>query len=487
MEGRGGSANTPFTFMDDGLRVSFISSLINQAAGDSQGCFTEEVGVTDPNSEIVDAGIQCFVEENQVPTQLEDKLGLAITEHFCSERTLQKKRSNLEGNGKFLCCSVGSPHSHSLGLTQADGAMPVFEGFIMQTDDKQQCIAGEGISFDKFDLSDTAIEHASILEQLCRSACMNSPLSCSSTTYHSHTIPSLYQSVPNGLLEGMNLRSTFSMNDTGKQLSSSCLSEEVDCFHERSYSDCLPKSSCQSARYTRNPYSSPVGKFWDRITSNSGSSEKRASLNPELPCINEENENADEVAETFPEGICSEMATRSVKREPLADITENPNPPASVSEVEIYADRCSLDSVNTEFSFTGTHTRVKQKLGDQHGRGERYANKAKENQNVSVGANGVKRATESFRNRFSKPKLPGKTSMRKGGPSYSEKESKPNNIVSNITSFIPLLQQKQAASVVTGNFFFLLFFSLTSSYPKKLDLLIFFVFGYTYPDAQVNV
>jgi hypothetical protein len=127
------------------------------------------VGVTDPNSEIIDAGIQCFVEENQVPTHLEDKLGLAITEHFtCSERTLQKKRSNLEGNDKFLCCSVGSPHSHSLDLTQADGAMPVFEGFIMQTDDKQPCVAGEGISFDKFDLSDTAIERASILEQLCR-------------------------------------------------------------------------------------------------------------------------------------------------------------------------------------------------------------------------------------------------------------------------------------------------------------------------------
>ena len=468
--------------MDDGLRVSFISSLINQAAGDSQGCFTEEVGVTDPNSEIVDAGIQCFVEENQVPTHLEDKLELAITEHFtCSERTLQKKRSNLEGNDKFLCCSVGSPHSQSLDLTQADGAMPVFEGFIMQTDDKQPCIAGEGISFDKFDLSDTAIERASILEQLCRSACMQTPLSCSSTTYHSRTIPSLYQSVPKGLLEGMNLRSTFSMNDTGKQLSSSCLSEEVDCFHGRSYSNCLPKSSCQSARNIRTPYSSPVGKFWDRITSNSGSSEKRASLNPELPCINEENENADEVAETFPEGICSEMATRSVKRESLADITENPNLPASVSEVEIYADRCSLDSVKTEFSFTGTHTRVKQKLGDQQGRGKRYANKAKENQNVSVGANGVKRATESFHNRFSKPKLRGKTSMRKGGPSYSEMESKPNNIVSNISSFIPLVQQKQAASVVTGNFFFLLFFftkiafffSLTSSYPKKLDLLIF--------------
>ncbi|KAL6976181.1 hypothetical protein U1Q18_024971 [Sarracenia purpurea var. burkii] len=32
----------------------------------------------------------------------------------------------------------------------------------------------------------------------------------------------------------------------------------------------------------------------------------------------------------------------------------------------------------------------------------------------------------------------------------SRRRSKPNNIVSNISSFVPLIQQKQAAAVVTG-------------------------------------
>ncbi|KAK7842284.1 hypothetical protein CFP56_014145 [Quercus suber] len=443
----GGDGNTPFTFMDDGLRVSYISSLINQVAGDSQSCLAEEAGVADPNSELLDERMQCFVEENPVPLHLEDKLQLGITEYFTnSERTMQEKRNNLEGIENFSYCSVNSPHSQSLDLTGADEIMPDFESFIMQTDDKQPCIAEEGINFD---LPNTAIERASVLEQLCRSASMNTPLSCSSTSHQLHRIPSLYQSVPNGLLEGINMKSTLSMNSTGKQLHNGCLSEEVGfAFHGRSYSDCLPTSSGQSTWNIRNPYSSPVGKFWDRITSNTGSSEKQVSSNPELPCIDEENENADEVAETLPEGIFSEVTTSSVKRVPLADITENPNPPASVSEVEIHADRYSLDSVNTEFSFTGTHTGVKQKHGNQNSSRRRYDRKVKEKQSVSIGANGVKRAKESFHSRFSKTKLSGKTSMRNGAP--SGREAKTNNIISNITSFIPLVQQKQAAAVVTG-------------------------------------
>ncbi|XP_040988092.1 uncharacterized protein LOC121235764 [Juglans microcarpa x Juglans regia] len=448
LEAIGGSANMPFTFVEDGLRMSLISSLIDQAAGDSQGCLTEEMEEANSNGKIFDSRLQCIVD--QIP--LEDKLGLGSTEHFtCSERTLQENISKFKGPDKFSSCSVVSPCSHSLDMAGADEAVPVFEGFILQTDDKQPCIAGEGFNLENFDLPNTAIERASILEQLCRSACTNTPLSCSSAAYKLHTIPSLYSSVPNGLLEGMDLRSNLSTDDTGKHPHGSWVNEEFGrAFHGRSYSHCPPNSSCQSDWNIRNPYTSPVGKLWDRIKSNSGSSEKRTSLNPELPCINEDNENADEVAETIPEGIRSEVTTSSVKREPLLDITENPNPPASVSEVEMYGDRCSLDSVNMEFSFTGTHTRVKQKLRNQHSRKKRYVNKAKENQSVSIGVSSVTRATESVRDRFIKPKLSGKTSTRKGSPTFLGRESKPNNIVSNITSFIPLVQQKQAATAITG-------------------------------------
>ncbi|KAL6124734.1 hypothetical protein ACLB2K_077245 [Fragaria x ananassa] len=71
-----------------------------------------------------------------------------------------------------------------------------------------------------------------------------------------------------------------------------------------------------------------------------------------------------------------------------------------------------------------------------------------ENQSVSRGTKDIKRATGSLQNRYSKPKLSGKTILRKGGPSLSELEPKPNNIVTNITSFIPLVQQKQAAAAL---------------------------------------
>lgn len=169
---------------------------------------------------------------------------------------------------------------------------------------------------------------------------------------------------------------------------------------------------------------------------------------PELPCIKEENENTDEVTDAFQDGIVSEVLDCSPKRPPLADITEIPNPPASVSKAVPYADRYSLDSVTTKFSLTGTQKNVKKKLGFQSSSKRRYNNK--ENQSVSRGTKDIKRATGSLQNRSSKPKFPGKTSLRKGGPSLSELEPKRNNIVSNITSFIPLLQQKQAAAALPG-------------------------------------
>ncbi|KAM1950734.1 hypothetical protein ACFX15_005427 [Malus domestica] len=233
------------------------------------------------------------------------------------------------------------------------------------------------------------------------------------------------------------------MNDAAKQLRDdhSCSSEEVgQVFYARSYSDCLLNHSCQSSWDTKKPYLSPVGKLWDITGSRTSSSRKRGSLNPELPCISEENENADEVADIFQDGIVSDALNSSIQRVPLADITEISNPPASVSKAEPYADRLSLDSVNTEISFTGTHKSFKQRLGIQNSSKRRYNNKE---------TNDIKRTTGSLHNMFSKPKLSGKTSLRKGGPSLSEQEPKRNNIVSSMTSFIPLVQQKQAAAVIT--------------------------------------
>ncbi|KAJ6894018.1 hypothetical protein NC652_027937 [Populus alba x Populus x berolinensis] len=125
---------------------------------------------------------------------------------------------------------------------------------------------------------------------------------------------------------------------------------------------------------------SPVGKLWEGITLKPGSSEKRVSSIPDLPCFSEENESTNEVPETFQDGDGSEQT---------------------------------------------------------------------ENQSI-LGANDVERAKESHDNRFNKPILFGKTSLRKGDSGLAGMKLKHNNIVSNITSFIPLVHQKQAAAVVTG-------------------------------------
>ncbi|KAM2613751.1 hypothetical protein TB2_028453 [Malus domestica] len=430
------SGNAPFIFMDREFEASILSLM-------KQTGMMEETGVAHPPSIIIDSGSQCM-EETTVSLTREDNLTTGNAEHLtCAGRAMQEMRFDLGGTSNF-----GSPHGQSLDLIGLDDRKPELEGFIMQTDDEPTSIAGKGISVDEWNLPSTTIEHASILEQLCQSACMQTPVACSSASNKLHKIPYLYQSVPTGLLEGVDMRT---MNDAVKQLKDghSYSSVEVgQAFYGRSYSNCLLNRGGQSGWDTKKPYLSPVGKLWDITGSRTSSSRKRGSLNLELPCISEENENADEAADTFQDESVSNALNRSIQRVPLADITEIPNPPASVSKAEPYADRLSLDSVNTEFSLTGTHKSFKQRLGIQNSSKRRYNNK--ENLSMSRGTNDIKGTTRSLHKRFSKPKLSGKTSLRKGGSSLSEQEPKRNNIVSSMTSFIPLVQQKQAAAVVTG-------------------------------------
>ncbi|KAJ7970597.1 Inner centromere protein, ARK-binding domain containing protein [Quillaja saponaria] len=369
-EGRHGSANTSFTFTLNELGASLVSSLTEQGQ--------------------VEAPSKCTTEQNLVSSHFTNTCGLESEECVnCFERIMQERRSNLGGN--FSYSSPGSLDSQSLDR----------------------------------------IEYSTILEQHHNSASIYSPSSCSSMANRLHKMSHVFQSVPNGLLEGLNLRSSLLVKDDSRRL----------------HSDGLPIFNNQSPWDTGNPHTSPIQTLWDRITSNFGSSGKRRSLNPELPCISEENENVDEVDDTFQKGFGSEVMTSPVSSEPLADVTVNTNPPVSVSQVDIFAGRCSIESVNIELSLTGTRNRVKQ---NQNGSRRKCTNTGKESQGISLGANGAERISQSLRNRVSKPKLSVKSSVRKEGPTLSGRMPTRTNIVSNISSFIPLVQQKQAAAVLTG-------------------------------------
>ncbi|KAA8523542.1 hypothetical protein F0562_009965 [Nyssa sinensis] len=464
-EWRNKSTQPPSTFKHRQLGPSHVSSLSKEITGDSQVFLDEELETDDPISVVLDVKRGCNEQDCQGLLWSENNIDLGTTDDLtCTEKTLHERKFHLGKDDLFSYCLSGSPHKKHLDLISADQTMPVFEGFILdvQRENGQHYIAGDGISFDKLDLANATIERASVLEQLCKSVSMHTPLSHFSATFKSHRTPDLHESLPNGLLESMDPRSTLSLNgDGGRQIraSDSCVNEVNCAFEGVSDSDCLPYSNTRFGWSSEKPYTSPVGKLWERITSNSSSSEKQRSLNPEFTCFpieedpsfSEENENTDEVADTIQEDSGSIMMNSGAKREPLAEIAETcSNPPASVSAVKIFPDRGSLDSVNAEVSFTGTHNRVKQKLGNRYSNKRRCTDKAKENQTLSMGPNGIKKAPKSLNNRFSKPKLSGKTSLRKGGQSLSEREPRRNNIVSNITSFVPLVQQKQAATVCTG-------------------------------------
>ncbi|KAB2048996.1 hypothetical protein ES319_A13G147400v1 [Gossypium barbadense] len=460
---RGRSENTPSNFIHKQFDVASVSSspLANLENFDQS---EDAPGTVYPSSIMFDSTRKCTADENQIILNVGDNSDFANIEHLaCDERSKKESKCHLGEDGEFSTFLISSPCRPPRGFISADQSRPELEGFIIQTEDKQICNGGEGIGFEKLHLSNPTIERASLLEQLCKSACTHTPLPQFPTTCRMHQATGLYQSVPKGLLECMDLRSTLPKSDDRKshlKVSSSCFGEETNCvtslcqsvpngllecmdprstFPENSdsshlkissscfaeetnhallggcFSDCLPLSSSQLIGNVKNPYLSPVGKFWDRITSNSDSSEKRGSLKLELPCINEENENTEEVVDAihFQEGTASKRLTCSAKRVPLAEIMECPNAP-SVSGAEIFHVRDSLDSVNTAYSFIGTENGIKQKVEKQNATKRRDINKSKENCSIGPGMTTTKRTSESLRYKFSKPKLSQKTNPRKG-------------------------------------------------------------------------
>ncbi|PSR85404.1 Leucine-rich repeat flightless-interacting protein like [Actinidia chinensis var. chinensis] len=456
------SPNIFSTFKHGQLGPHVLSTLTKGAAGDIQDCSVkdaETADTADTASIVLDVRMQGEEQNDKSMLHSENNVAMENKDDLIRTKSiLQETESHLEEDDLFSVASLQDKH---LNYIAADQTMPEFEEFIIGTEENgQPHIVGDAFSVDNFDLTSTTIERASILEKLCRSASMHTPLSQFPTTFKLHRAPDLYQSVPNGLLEHMDLRSTLNLSDGSKQLraSYSYVEESIRAIQGLSYSGCAPYSDPNSELSFKKPPMSPVRKLWDQISLNSSSSEKQRSLNPELTCfpieedptISEENENRDEVAYTIQEDICSTLMNCGAKREPLAEITEPHINPPTVSAAERFPDRSSLGSVNTEANFTGTSSKVKRKLQSRNSNKRRCTNEGKENHTLSISTNYNKKDSKLLNNRFSKPKLSGKPSLRRGGQGLPERVPKRNNIVSNITSFVPLVQQKQADAVGAG-------------------------------------
>ncbi|CAI9760369.1 unnamed protein product [Fraxinus pennsylvanica] len=435
------------------LGASLVLSSTEADAGDTRGCLAKEMRTPFPGSNFLDVTKPGDEQSSQHLLPLYSNFDLPNSANLaCFEKTLCEGKSH-QGEDRLLSqSSVPSQNDKDLNFVEVDQIMPVLEGFTVdaQEDNGKVKIAGDGIDFDKLNLSRTAIERASVLAQICKSASTVTPLSHFSSCFKFQGTQDLFQSVPNGFLERLG-NSHLNINvDEQLGFADSALNGSKGT----PYSDSLPYSGAQFGWHSGNHYASPVGKLWERLSSHSGNSEKRLSSNPELTCfpieedfsISEENKTLNDEADEVQEEIDSLDSSHYAQREPLKDFTNSRlNPPALVSADEMSLSRDSVDFFNTKTSFTGTRNKFKQNSGSLL----KNNSEAKENQTLSMGANKIRKEKESFKKSVNNPNLPRRTSVRQE-QKLLLKDSKRNNIVSNVSSFIPLVQQKQAAAACAG-------------------------------------
>ncbi|KAM0029432.1 putative inner centromere ARK-binding protein [Helianthus debilis subsp. tardiflorus] len=319
----------------------------------------------------------------------------------------------------------------------SDEVTPVYESFLI--DEEIGNINTEnndyGIDFDTLEIASTAYARASIIEQICKSTSMQTPLSQFK------------------ILDHMDIGTSVSLDEDSLkhlQTSGSCITENDYVFPQHHKVSYATPFSWQSKNY----YSSPTGKLWERSASSSGSSEKQLSSNPDLTCFPiEEDPSSNEENDELEENIKVENEN-SVKDYEMADeIQERPHESTEVwsqhanhvSTKSIkYPDRYSSNSVSIEASVPRTREKVKHKPKVHHGFKASMHDKENRNSSIETRASSRGNLSEMSRN---------KNSMRSGIPrqlQFAQKEAKRNNIVSNITSFVPIVQQKQAAADCTG-------------------------------------
>ncbi|KAL0353506.1 UNVERIFIED_CONTAM: hypothetical protein Sangu_0931900 [Sesamum angustifolium] len=454
------------------LGAALFSSLTKKEAKTSQGCFIEEMGTPHSSSDHFDATEPV---DGQCSQHLCDR-GKNINNLDSENLTLTN--AVLEGIQSPKWDNLQPQHSVIFAgnedeeLIDVDQSRPVFEGFIVdaQADRGELDLAEDRIDFDKLNLPRTTIERASILAEICKSASSDTPLSNFSYACGVQGTQNLLWSVPNGHIEHLDLRSTFPLNSGfGKQVQSgsSLTDNNKDASEGMPYTDYPSYSGTHIGWNSRHQQASPVGRLWERLSSHIGSSEKRLSSNPELTCfpieedpsISEGNKTVDDHSDDAQEEVNSSFAKHCDERHPLKDLTNLDLNPSLVSVQEKILRADSVDFVSKKFSDSGTQDKAHWSPKIQHmDRSVTRENQTsfvgaadgRKNQTLATVTNGIKKVKESINNSISRPKFSNKTSLKREEQKLSLKESRRNNIVSNVNSFIPLVQQKQAAAVCAG-------------------------------------
>ncbi|GER32455.1 actin cytoskeleton-regulatory complex protein PAN1 [Striga asiatica] len=452
--------NSSSVVNNEPLGAALVSSVEKESVN-TQGCFTKDISDADSSSNYFDARERYGQLSQHLCTleKITDDLGsanLTLTNTMLEDIQSSKWESDEQAQLSDL-----SPRTISLKLIDVDQSMPVLEGFIVdaQADSVELAFVPDEIDFDKLKLPSNTIERASILAEICRSASLDKP--SPAFEFHGNRIST--PSIPN---EHLDLACSLP-SDVGEQLQSRrrCVGDCEETLEGMPCSDYLPYSSAHYGWNLRGQHTSPVGKLWERLSFHTGSSEKRLSSNPELTCfpieedasISEENKTMDENAFDVHE-VDSSVAKHRDNRQPLKNLSNlGLNSPALVSahEKTLMADR--VNSLGTKLSVVGTQDKA------QSGRKNQHVNSSvtRKKQASSIGANDGRKNHPSFQgtnsikakeasDSINKSLISIKSSLKGQDKKLSSEESKRNNIISNISSFIPLVQQKQAATACPG-------------------------------------
>lgn len=353
-------------------------------------------------------------------------------------------------DGKRSHCALLSPSD------SVDQSLPVLEGFRAhgQSDSGELDFSADEGDIDRLNFPSTMIERASFIANMCKSAIMDRPLS------EFQGAQNLSKSVPNGLLESLDMRSTLPSNDDfNKQPEfGDCLMNNVkDSFEHMPYPDCLPRS------FFGNLHASPVGRFYERLSSDKGSSEKRSSTNPDLTCFRiEEDPCVSEGSETM--DVASDDAQGGTNDPILANLCDKKKSLSETADVGLVPP--VSNSMQDDIQRAGSAVSVSALRYKAQGNLKGLQTSTLRKQTPIAGADRMSKANESIKSKKAKqsinrsvnrPGLRSKSSLKRQEHKLSLKESRKNNIVSNITSFLPLVQQKPADAICTGKYSSLFF------------------------------
>ncbi|KAJ0989693.1 hypothetical protein J5N97_008049 [Dioscorea zingiberensis] len=358
--------------------------------------------------------------------------------------------------------AVFPPYDNDLfGGGESHETMPEFEGFSITVPSLME----NGVVVDYSDFSGLTEKRTSLVERLCKSNSVLTPLSRPSAKYKINEIPDVYQSLPSGiLLDHMKLSNSLEFHSVSMdQIRASRDANLTNLFSNLgpefdssllggSLSQSIPSSSRRfGSGVGKPPLTPPVGKISQRIISGrSFASSEKVGSNPELicfridenSCMTEENKHLCELEDTSEDKVGSGSGMVSNNRKALGDVTSRyQNAQSVVSGSTKSPEKGSLDSVCTELYFQ-TQMEVNPRYTDD---GKCKAAE-KENSFLLASGGSLQNPAESLSRMSGKPDLSVKGKERIAGHTILGKGGNPSNIVSNISSFIPLVRQKQQAA-----------------------------------------